>query len=73
MRMQAKGTTDYKSGFTFAFEQLLNVRAKKPLSETAILVCLRLTLLSNPIKKTEFTAITQRQGLYKTFPEGCRC
>lgn len=23
--MQAKGTTDYKSGFTFAFEQLLNV------------------------------------------------
>lgn len=24
MRMQAKGTTDYKSGFTFAFEQLLN-------------------------------------------------
>lgn len=27
--MQAKGTTDYKSGFTFAFEQLLNVRANK--------------------------------------------
>lgn len=27
MHMQAKGTTDYKSGFTFAFEQLLNVRA----------------------------------------------
>lgn len=26
MHMQAKGTTDYKSGFTFAFEQLLNVR-----------------------------------------------
>uniref|UniRef100_A0A8C6WJY2 Calcium channel, voltage-dependent, alpha 2/delta subunit 2a n=1 Tax=Neogobius melanostomus TaxID=47308 RepID=A0A8C6WJY2_9GOBI len=25
MHMQAKGTTDYKSGFTFAFEQLLNV------------------------------------------------
>ena len=25
--MQAKGTTDYKSGFTFAFEQLLNVSA----------------------------------------------
>ncbi|XP_034442475.1 LOW QUALITY PROTEIN: voltage-dependent calcium channel subunit alpha-2/delta-2a [Hippoglossus hippoglossus] len=24
MHMQAKGTTDYKSGFTFAFEQLLN-------------------------------------------------
>ncbi|XP_037831074.1 voltage-dependent calcium channel subunit alpha-2/delta-2a isoform X4 [Kryptolebias marmoratus] len=24
MLMQAKGTTDYKSGFTFAFEQLLN-------------------------------------------------
>ncbi|XP_059184712.1 voltage-dependent calcium channel subunit alpha-2/delta-2a isoform X2 [Centropristis striata] len=24
MNMQAKGTTDYKSGFTFAFEQLLN-------------------------------------------------
>lgn len=30
MHMQAKGTTDYKSGFTFAFEQLLNVRANKP-------------------------------------------
>lgn len=29
MHMQAKGTTDYKSGFTFAFEQLLNVRANK--------------------------------------------
>lgn len=27
MHMQAKGTTDYKSGFTFAFEQLLNVRS----------------------------------------------
>lgn len=27
--MQAKGTTDYKSGFTFAFEQLLNVRINK--------------------------------------------
>ncbi|KAF3689980.1 Voltage-dependent calcium channel subunit alpha-2/delta-2 [Channa argus] len=25
MHMQAKGTTDYKSGFTFAFEQLLNI------------------------------------------------
>lgn len=33
MRMQAKGTTDYKSGFTFAFEQLLNVRANKPFRE----------------------------------------
>lgn len=29
MHMQAKGTTDYKSGFTFAFEQLLNVRINK--------------------------------------------
>lgn len=29
MHMQAKGTTDYKSGFTFAFEQLLNVRTNK--------------------------------------------
>ena len=28
MHMQAKGTTDYKSGFTFAFEQLLNVRSR---------------------------------------------
>lgn len=28
MHMQAKGTTDYKSGFTFAFEQLLNVRSQ---------------------------------------------
>lgn len=28
MHMQAKGTTDYKSGFTFAFEQLLNVRSE---------------------------------------------
>ncbi|CAB1314662.1 unnamed protein product [Coregonus sp. 'balchen'] len=26
MHMQAKGTTDYKSGFQFAFEQLLNIR-----------------------------------------------
>lgn len=26
MRMQAKGTTDYKTGFQFAFNQLLNVR-----------------------------------------------
>lgn len=25
-QMQAKGTTDYKSGFHFAFNQLLNVR-----------------------------------------------
>lgn len=33
MHMQAKGTTDYKSGFTFAFEQLLNVRANKSLRE----------------------------------------
>ena len=30
MHMQAKGTTDYKSGFTFAFEQLLNVRTPPP-------------------------------------------
>uniref|UniRef100_A0A3Q2UUQ2 Calcium channel, voltage-dependent, alpha 2/delta subunit 2a n=1 Tax=Haplochromis burtoni TaxID=8153 RepID=A0A3Q2UUQ2_HAPBU len=30
MRMQAKGTTDYKSGFTFAFEQLLNVSSNAP-------------------------------------------
>uniref|UniRef100_A0AAX7UKT4 VWFA domain-containing protein n=1 Tax=Astatotilapia calliptera TaxID=8154 RepID=A0AAX7UKT4_ASTCA len=29
MRMQAKGTTDYKSGFTFAFEQLLNSNAPR--------------------------------------------
>uniref|UniRef100_A0A8C5B6G0 Calcium channel, voltage-dependent, alpha 2/delta subunit 2a n=1 Tax=Gadus morhua TaxID=8049 RepID=A0A8C5B6G0_GADMO len=28
--MQAKGTTDYKSGFTFAFEQLLNVSTTAP-------------------------------------------
>lgn len=28
MHMQAKGTTDYKSGFTFAFEQLLNVSSQ---------------------------------------------
>ncbi|KAI2663893.1 Voltage-dependent calcium channel subunit alpha-2/delta-2 [Labeo rohita] len=26
MNMQAKGTTDYKTGFQFAFDQLLNVR-----------------------------------------------
>lgn len=26
MHMHAKGTTDYKAGFQFAFEQLLNVR-----------------------------------------------
>uniref|UniRef100_A0A8P4GNR7 Calcium channel, voltage-dependent, alpha 2/delta subunit 2a n=1 Tax=Dicentrarchus labrax TaxID=13489 RepID=A0A8P4GNR7_DICLA len=29
MHMQAKGTTDYKSGFTFAFEQLLNSSAPR--------------------------------------------
>uniref|UniRef100_A0A8C5HK08 VWFA domain-containing protein n=1 Tax=Gouania willdenowi TaxID=441366 RepID=A0A8C5HK08_GOUWI len=29
MLMQAKGTTDYKSGFTFAFEQLLNSSAPR--------------------------------------------
>lgn len=29
MHMQAKGTTDYKSGFTFAFEQLLNVSCRE--------------------------------------------
>uniref|UniRef100_A0A8C7Y4E8 Calcium channel, voltage-dependent, alpha 2/delta subunit 2a n=1 Tax=Oryzias sinensis TaxID=183150 RepID=A0A8C7Y4E8_9TELE len=29
MHMQAKGTTDYKSGFTFAFEQLLNTGAPR--------------------------------------------
>uniref|UniRef100_A0A8C6P4L6 Calcium channel, voltage-dependent, alpha 2/delta subunit 2a n=1 Tax=Nothobranchius furzeri TaxID=105023 RepID=A0A8C6P4L6_NOTFU len=29
MHMQAKGTTDYKSGFTFAFEQLLNTSAPR--------------------------------------------
>ncbi|XP_056462471.1 voltage-dependent calcium channel subunit alpha-2/delta-2-like [Gadus chalcogrammus] len=29
--MQAKGTTDYKSGFTFAFEQLLNTHRGDPL------------------------------------------
>lgn len=33
MHMQAKGTTDYKSGFTFAFEQLLNVRTNKLFGE----------------------------------------
>lgn len=27
-QMQAKGTTDYKSGFHFAFNQLLNVSAR---------------------------------------------
>uniref|UniRef100_A0A3B4DRE1 Calcium channel, voltage-dependent, alpha 2/delta subunit 2a n=1 Tax=Pygocentrus nattereri TaxID=42514 RepID=A0A3B4DRE1_PYGNA len=29
MNMQAKGTTDYKSGFKFAFEQLLNTSAPR--------------------------------------------
>uniref|UniRef100_A0A3Q1AYI8 VWFA domain-containing protein n=1 Tax=Amphiprion ocellaris TaxID=80972 RepID=A0A3Q1AYI8_AMPOC len=29
MHMQAKGTTDYKTGFTFAFEQLLNTTAPR--------------------------------------------
>lgn len=33
MHMQAKGTTDYKSGFTFAFEQLLNVRTSSLFGE----------------------------------------
>lgn len=39
MHMQAKGTTDYKSGFTFAFEQLLNVRANKLFREGCMFVC----------------------------------
>lgn len=28
-KIQAKGITDYKKGFSYAFEQLLNVRAGK--------------------------------------------
>lgn len=34
MQMQAKGTTEYKSGFHFAFDQLLNVSHRSGVLES---------------------------------------
>lgn len=70
MHMQAKGTTDYKSGFTFAFEQLLNVSQQD-------FACCKTSCQSNPITKPEHssdnTALTVSQVLHKTFPEHRHC
>lgn len=53
MHMQAKGTTDYKSGFTFAFEQLLNVSLELPGSP------------SDPIKKVDEARLSQPRMLMR--------
>lgn len=58
MHMQAKGTTDYKSGFTFAFEQLLNVRSELFPWAGGWLRAARVAP-SDPIKKAPWTAWTR--------------
>lgn len=57
MLMQAKGTTDYKSGFTFAFEQLLNVSKACP-EQAVVDGFVFLLLTSNSINQAEFVVIT---------------
>lgn len=77
--MQAKGTTDYKSGFTFAFEQLLNVSRLPAMAAAASPCCRRMgpsgspsTPMSSGSANCDETVLTAGgPGLHETLPEFC--